>query len=116
MKDATRLTRIGRPDHASGLVNPPIERGSTILAPSAGELYDAPPGRPHYGRVGLASQQALRSALEEMQGGAFCALTSSGLQANILSILTVCEAGGVLLATDNIYGPVRSFLDRKSVV
>ncbi|MEC9249321.1 MAG: cystathionine beta-lyase [Pseudomonadota bacterium] len=110
MKDATRLTRLGRPDHATGLVNPPIERGSTILAPSAGELYDAPPGRPHYGRVGLASQQALRDALEEMQGGSFCALTSSGLQANILSILTVCEAGGVVLAADNIYGPVRSFL------
>lgn len=110
MKDATRLTRIGRPAHETGLVNPPIERGSTILAPSAGELYNAPPGRPHYGRVGLASQQALRDAIQGLQGGRFCALTSSGLQANILSILTVVEAGGTVLAADNIYGPVRSFL------
>lgn len=110
MKDATRLTRIGRAAHETGLVNPAIERASTILAPSAGELYDAPPGRPHYGRVGLASQQALRAAIQDLQGGHFCALTSSGLQANILSVLTVVEAGGTVLAADNIYGPVRSFL------
>ena len=110
MKDATRLTRLGRPHDDRGLVNPSIERGSTILAAKASELYNAPEGKPHYGRVGLEAQRALRSALTELQGGAGCALTSSGMMANTLSILASVEAGGRILAADCIYGPVRGFL------
>lgn len=110
MKDETRLTRLGRPHDSRGLVNPGVERGSTILAPSAGQLYDFPPGMPHYGRVGLEVQSALREALSGLQGGAGCALTSSGLLANTLAIMTVVEAGGSVLAADCIYGPVRNFL------
>lgn len=110
MKDATRLTRLGRAHGERGLVNAPVERASTILAPSAGELYNAPPGRPHYGRVGLATQSGLREALCDLQGGQHCALTSSGLQANVLAVLSAVEAGGTVLAADCIYGPVRGFL------
>ena len=110
MKDETRLTRLGRPHDSRGLVNPGVERGSTILAPSASQLYDFPPGMPHYGRVGLETQTALREALNGLQGGAGCALTSSGLLANTLAIMTVVESGGSVLAADCIYGPVRSFL------
>ena len=110
MKDETRLTRLGRPHDARGQVNPSVARGSTMLAPSAGQLYNFPPGRVHYGRVGLETHQALRDALTGLQGGAGCALTSSGLLANTLSILTAVESGGRVLAADCIYGPVRSFL------
>ena len=110
MKDATRLTRLGRAHGERGLVNAPVERASTILAPSAGELYNAPPGRAHYGRVGLATQSGLREALCDLQGGQHCALTSSGLQANVLAVLSAVEAGGTVLAADCIYGPVRGFL------
>jgi len=110
MKEATRLTRLGRPHDDRGLVNPSIERGSTILAAKASELYNAPEGKPHYGRVGLEAQRALRSALTELQGGSGCALTSSGMMANTLSILASVEAGGRVLAADCIYGPVRGFL------
>ncbi|WP_300529916.1 cystathionine beta-lyase [Maricaulis sp.] len=110
MKDATRLTRLGRAHGERGLVNAPVERASTILAPSAGELYNAPPGRPHYGRVGMATQSGLREALCDLQGGQHCALTSSGLQANALAVLSAVEAGGTVLAADCIYGPVRGFL------
>ena len=110
MKDATKLTRFGRPHDGSGLVNPPIERGSTMLAPSAGELYDFPPGKPHYGRIGLGAQRALSGALSELQGGAGCSLTPSGLMAMTLSLLSTVEAGGEVLAADCLYGPVRSFI------
>jgi cystathionine beta-lyase len=110
MKDATRLTRMGRPHDDRGLVNPSVERGSTVLAANSAELYNAPPGKPHYGRVGLETQRSLRGALTELQGGAGCALTCSGLMANTLSIMTVVEAGGRVLAADCIYGPVRNFL------
>lgn len=110
MKDATRLTRLGRPHDDRGLVNPAIARGSTMLAPSAAELYNFPKGRAHYGRVGLEVQDSLRSALSDLQNAKGCALTSSGLQANTLAVLSVVEAGGKVLAADNIYGPVRAFL------
>ena len=110
MKDATRLTRLGRPHDERGLVNPSIERGSTILAPSASQLYNFPEGRPHYGRVGLESQRALRAALCELQGGAGCALTCSGMMANTLSILTAVQSGGRVLVSDSVYGPVRGFV------
>ncbi|MDG1418929.1 MAG: cystathionine beta-lyase [Maricaulis sp.] len=110
MKDATRLTRLGRPHDDRGLVNPSIERGSTILAPSAAQLYNFPEGRPHYGRVGLESQRSLRAALCELQGGAGCALTCSGMMANTLSILTAVTAGGRVLVSDSVYGPVRGFV------
>lgn len=110
MKDETKLTRLGRPHDERGQVNPSVARGSTMLAPSAAALYDFPPGRKHYGRVGLETHDALRSALSELQGGAGCALTSSGLMANTLSILAATEAGGEVLAADCIYGPVRNFL------
>jgi cysteine-S-conjugate beta-lyase len=110
MKDETRLTRLGRPHDERGLVNPSVARGSTMLAPSASTLYDFPPGRVHYGRVGLEAQQSLREAISGLQGGAGCALTSSGLMANTLSILASVEAGGRVLAADCIYGPVRNFL------
>ncbi|WP_300541641.1 cystathionine beta-lyase [Maricaulis sp.] len=110
MKDDTKLTRLGRPHDERGLVNPAVARGSTMLAPSAAELYDFPPGRVHYGRVGLEAQQSLREAVSGLQGGAGCALTSSGLMANTLSVMTSVEAGGKVLAADCIYGPVRSFL------
>lgn len=110
MKDATKLTRIGRAHGEPGLVNPAIERASTVLFDAAGQLYNAPPGKTHYGRVGLSAQSALRDALSELQNGTQCALTPSGLAANTLAILTCVEAGGEVLAADNIYGPVRGFL------
>jgi cystathionine beta-lyase len=110
MKDATRLTRLGRPHDDRGLVNPSIERGSTILAPSAAELYNFPEGRPHYGRVGLEAQRSLREALCDLQGGAGCALTCSGMMANTLSILTAVQSGGRVLVSDSVYGPVRGFV------
>lgn len=110
MHDDTKLTRLGRPHDERRLVNPSIERGSTVLAPSAGQLYNFPAGKPHYGRVGLETQSALRDALTNLQGGKGCALTPSGLMANTLSIMTAVEAGGRVLAADCIYGPVRTFL------
>lgn len=110
MKPETRLTRIGRPHGGTGLVNPAVERGSTVLADTAHELYNAPPGKTHYGRMGLSAQSALRDALCEISGADWCALTPSGLSAMTLPLLAVVSNGGRVLAADCVYGPTRKFL------
>lgn len=111
MKEETRLTRAGRPHDGGGLVNAPVERASTLLAPDSKALYDRPQGRARYARGGTATQDALRDALCGMTGADYCALAPSGLSAVILPLLAAARAGGRVLAADCIYGPVRRFLD-----
>ncbi|MGF1462035.1 MAG: cystathionine beta-lyase [Maricaulaceae bacterium] len=102
---ATRLVHSGRAP-GSRVVNPPVERGSTVLLPDAEALYG--PGRT-YGRRGLAVQDALRAALAELEGGIGCELAPSGLGAMTLAVLALTRAGGHVLASDSLYGPVRAF-------
>jgi cysteine-S-conjugate beta-lyase len=110
MKRDTQLMRAGRAHHGNRPVNPPIERGSTVLAAKARELYNAPADTPYYGRNGLAAQSALREALCELTQADYCALTSSGLGAMTLPIITEAKANSHILAADCIYGPTRKFL------
>jgi cystathionine beta-lyase len=106
----TRLTRLGRAEKESGLVNPPVARASTVLARNAKELYGAPPGRRFYGRFGMETQDALKDAVTALQGGAGTSLVSSGLMSMTMAVTALVEAGGEVLAVDCLYGPVRSFL------
>ncbi|GJL97557.1 MAG: cystathionine beta-lyase [Hyphobacterium sp.] len=110
MKRDTQLMRAGRAHHGNRPVNPAIERGSTVLATKAHELYNAPEGTPYYGRNGLGAQTALRQALCEMTQAHYCALTSSGLAAMTLPIIAEARSGAHMLAADCIYGPTRKFL------
>jgi cystathionine beta-lyase len=110
MKRDTQLTRAGRPHHGTRPVNAPVDRASTILAGTARELYNRPDGTPLYGRFGTESQNALRSALCEMQRADYCALTPSGLSAMTLTAIAEVSAGGHVLASDSLYGPTRMFL------
>jgi cystathionine beta-lyase len=54
------------------LVNPPVERASTILFDSVAELEKARPelGEYNYGLQGTATQWALSDALTELEPGA----------------------------------------------
>src|SRR5437868_14806915 len=66
------------------LVNPPVERASTILFDSIDELHDGKPalGVYRYGLQGTATHWALSEALTELEpGAAGTALYSSGLAA-----------------------------------
>ena len=110
MKRDTQLMRAGRPHHGTRPVNAPVDRASTILAGTARELYNRPDGTPLYGRFGTESQNALRSALCEMQRADYCALTPSGLSAMTLTAIAEVSAGGHVLASDSLYGPTRMFL------
>jgi cysteine-S-conjugate beta-lyase len=108
--DATRLIRSGKaPAKLARTVGPPIQKGSTVLLPNAAALYDE--RQPTYGRAGLAAQDALTSALAELEGAAGVRLFPSGLAAVIGSMLAVLKAGDDVLITDAVYKPVRRFCD-----
>jgi cystathionine beta-lyase len=89
-------------------VNPPVERGSTVLLPDAAALYDH--SRPTYGRQGLSTQAALAGALAELEGATQVHLFPSGLAAVAGAVLSVVSAGDTVLAADCVYAPVRRFL------
>lgn len=110
-RPATILVQAGRDPAANhGFVNPPVYRGSTVLFPSVAALQSR--DQPYtYGRQGTPTVAALEDAIRELDGGARCVLTASGLAAVTLSILAFVEAGDHILMTDSVYQPTRRFCD-----
>src|SRR5918997_4601407 len=106
---ATQLADGGRRKAWRGrLVNPPVERASTILFDSVAELSSTGPGlgEYRYGLQGTATHWALSEALTELEPGAEgTALFSSGLAAITTALLSVLSQGDELLVTDSVYGP-----------
>ena len=113
--DDTRLVHGGRrPEWRGRLVNPPVNRGSTILFESVAEMRAAAPkfGEHYYGLHGGPTQWALAEALSELEPGAGgTMLYSSGLAAVTAALLSVLKAGDELLMVDSVYGPTRRFCD-----
>jgi cystathionine beta-lyase len=114
-RPATKLVEGGRRKEWRGrLVNPPIERASTILFDSSANLDSSRPrlGEYRYGLQGTATQWALAEALTDLEpGAAGTSLFSTGLAAITTVVLTVLSPGEELLVTDNVYGPTRKFCD-----
>ncbi len=113
MKRETRLIHAGRPKDDKGLVNAPVERASTVLAPTTAELYNPTPPRRHYARGGMAPNGELREALCGLYEADHCALASSGLAAVILAIRSAIEGPGEVLVSDTVYSPVRRFCNEE---
>ena len=108
---STRLIHAGEtPDALSRTVGPAIQRGSTVLLPSAGALYDE--SRPTYGRGGLETHQALMSALADLENATTVRLYPSGLAALTGAMLAVLSAGDDILVSDGAYKPTRRFCDQ----
>ncbi len=109
----TRLVHAARNEQgaAKDLVNPPVERASTVLFDKAEDLYAFKPGVRTYGRYGTATQNALCAAIAELECAAGVILTPSGLSACTLSLLAVSQKDGHMLISDSIYGPTRAFCD-----
>lgn len=114
-KPPTRLVDGGRRNEwRRGLVNPPVERASTILFDSVAELRGSKPklGVYRYGLQGTATHWALSEALTGLEpGAAGTALYSSGLAAITAALLILLSPGDELLVTDSVYGPSRKFCD-----
>lgn len=110
MKDDTKLCHDGRPKEGLGMVNPPVERGSTVLFPDF-DTFRERKARRYYGRHGTDTHQALKGLVADLEGAAMVTLTSSGLSAVNLALLAFAEPGTDILVTDSTYDPVRSFCD-----
>lgn len=102
---ATRRGRGRRP------VNPPIERGSTLLNDRAALMRDPGPG-PVYGIEDLGAARDLRLALSDLEGASWTGLVPSGLAAVSVPITALTRPGDEVLTTDAVYGPSRRFLTR----
>ncbi|MBS0385531.1 MAG: cystathionine beta-lyase [Proteobacteria bacterium] len=106
----TRFVHAGRNAPGNGvIVNPPLQRATTLLFEDAETLYDAPKT---YAIDGMAVQEALRDMLVAVEGGAGAVLAPSGLAACTLAILTVARADSELLVVDSAYKPTRNFCTR----
>jgi cystathionine beta-lyase len=111
---AGRSTRLIHGSGAGPLshrtVGPPIQQGSTVLMPTAADLYDH--SQVTYGRAGLATHEALRAALCDLEGAGDCQLYPSGVAALAGAMLALLKAGDEILVTDSCYAPTRRFCDR----
>lgn len=106
---ATRLAHL-RTKRLSRTVNPPLERGSTLLMPDIKALYSE---KPNYGRMGHTVHRELESALCELEGASAAKLTPNGLSACALAIASFVSAGDHALVSDSVYGPTRRFCTRR---
>jgi cystathionine beta-lyase len=111
----TKLVHGGRRKEWRGrIVNPPVERASTILFEDVAQMRGTRPalGKYNYGLQGTATQWALAEALTELEpGAAGTVLYSSGLASITTPLLALLAPGDELLAPDNVYGPTRHFCD-----
>jgi cystathionine beta-lyase len=97
------------PGRLAPVVNPPIQRGSTVLASSARALYDH--SELTYGRMGLEPHAALCEALAALEGGSATFLYPSGLAAVTGVLMALLRSGDEVLALDTVYDPTRRFLN-----
>ncbi|AUI86239.1 cystathionine beta-lyase [Vibrio azureus] len=112
----TKLISAGRnSEWTHGVVNPPVQRASTIVFNSVAEKKHATINRANkalfYGRRGTQTHFALQDAMVTLEGGAGCALYPCGTAAISNTILSFIETGDHILMVDSCYEPTRDFCD-----
>ncbi len=105
----TQLTHVARPAGDKVTVNPPTERGSTVILTDPATLYT--PGARTYGRLGLSTHRALEDALCQINGARSAILTPSGLSACTFALTAFVRPGAHVLIVDCVYSPTRKFCD-----
>ncbi|MBF9000734.1 cystathionine beta-lyase [Vibrio nitrifigilis] len=99
----------------NGVVNPPVQRASTVVFNTVAEKKHATVNRANktlfYGRRGTTTHFALQEAMTELEGGAGCALFPCGAAAITNTILSFVSAGDHILMVDTCYEPTRDFCE-----
>jgi cystathionine beta-lyase len=113
----TKLVTAGRSKKwTGGVVNPPIQRASTVVFDSVAEKNQATLNRTNktlfYGRRGTHTHFAFQEAMVEIEGGAGCALYPCGAAAIANSILSFVQTGDHILMVDTCYEPTRDFCEK----
>ena len=115
-RPATQMSHVGRPGtRINGFVNPPVNRGSTMLYPTTADRKangGQKLGRGFlYGTAGNPTHHALEDMVAAIEGGTHCQIVSTGLAAVTVPLLAYLSAGDHLLLPDSVYGPARNFAD-----
>ncbi|OED68048.1 cystathionine beta-lyase [Vibrio splendidus ZS-139] len=110
----TKLITAGRDKKwTNGVVNPPVQRASTVVFNTVEEKRKATINRANktlfYGRRGTTTHFAFQDAMVEVEGGAGCALYPCGAAAISNTILSFVETGDHILMVDTCYEPTRDF-------
>ncbi|MFC3023528.1 cystathionine beta-lyase [Vibrio zhugei] len=99
-----------------GVVNPPVQRASTVVFNTVAEKKRATANRTKqtlfYGRRGTETHFALQEAMTTLEGGAGCALFPCGAAAISNTILSFVESGDHILMVDTVYEPTRDFCEQ----
>lgn len=96
----TRAVRAGiASDPAHRAVVPPVYLSTTYAFDGFGR-----PGEFDYSRAGNPTRATLAAALAELEGGAGCVVTASGMGAVTATVLACLPPGGTLLAPFDAYG------------
>ncbi|MGF1748923.1 MULTISPECIES: cystathionine beta-lyase [Vibrio] len=112
----TKFVTAGRDKKwTNGVVNPPVQRASTVVFNTVAEKNHATINRAKqtlfYGRRGTNTHFAFQDAMTEIEGGAGCALYPCGTAAISNAILAFVETGDHILMVDTCYEPTRDFCD-----
>lgn len=110
----SRLSHTARASKRShSFINPPVDRGSTVLYPDMAARAEAGKHRldQHliYGVMGGPTQWALEAMVAEIEGGTHCQIVCSGLAAVTTPLLAYLKVGDHMLMPDSVYGPARGF-------
>lgn len=109
-KPSTRLIHTRGQRLSPPTVNPPLERGSTLVFKDPDALYSTKPG---YGRMGLCVHRELETGLALLENADHVRLAPNGLAACALAISSVLDAGDHALVQDSVYGPTQRFCERR---
>ena len=104
----TRSIHAGqRPDPETGARAMPIYQTTSYVFDDpqhAADLFALQTFGNIYTRIGNPTTAALEERVASLEGGIGGLATASGMSAQLLSILTVCEAGDHLIANRSLYG------------
>jgi cystathionine beta-lyase len=114
--ETTVVTAGRKPQWTQGVVNPPVQRASTVVFESVAEMNKAAVKKTQqtlfYGRRGTTTTFAFADAMAELEGAAGCALFPSGAAAITQSILAFIQSGDHILMVDSVYEPTRDFCNQ----
>ncbi len=112
--DPTLVVHAGpAPRDQAGVINPPVDRASTIVYDSVEAYMDRHKGlydEVIYGLYGTRTTFALAAAVTELERGHATVITSSGTSAIALTLTAFAANGDHILVSDCVYGPTRKFL------
>ncbi|HKX74228.1 MAG TPA: PLP-dependent transferase, partial [Acidimicrobiia bacterium] len=105
---STRAIHAGqRPDPETGARAMPIYATTSFVfedAQTAADLFALQTYGNIYTRIGNPTNAAFEERMASLEGGLGALATGSGQAAQLISILTLCQAGDEVVAARNLYG------------